>query len=190
VPVDEPADPVPDDAAPDDAVLDGDDERAHDRATVRRAAVLVALFAVLFAVRTWITEPVRVRAESMAPTLHHGDVLVIDKLTYRFRDPHRGEIVITHDPRSGDSIVKRVVAVGGDSIGIEDGKLLRNGELIDEADANLDRMDGFYFGPIDVPQGHVFLLGDNRFESSDSRAFGPVPVDDIDGRYVARVWPL
>ena len=71
----------------------------------------------------------------------------------------------------------------------QDGFLVLNGEIVDEPYADLDQMDGYFFGPITVPDGEVFLLGDHRFESSDSRHFGTVPVDDIDGRRLLRVWP-
>ena len=152
------------------------------------ASVLVALLVI----RTLAIEPVRVRSDSMAPTIQDGDALVIDKLTYLFRDPLVGEIVITADPQSGDVIVKRVVAVGGDEIGIEDGVLIRNGDVVtdDVTDADDSGMDGRYFGPITVPAGEVFVLGDNRVVSIDSRAFGTLVVDDIGGRVLAHVWPL
>jgi signal peptidase I len=150
----------------------------------------VVVVAILFAVRMWVAEPVRVHESSMLPTLHDGDALVIDRLTYHFRDPEVGEIVVAHIVATGADVIKRVVAVGGDTIGLDDGRLVRNGVVVDQSYANLDQMGGYYWGPITVPAGQVFLMGDNRLESTDSRHFGPVPVDDIDGRYVLRVWPL
>jgi signal peptidase I len=125
----------------------------------------------------------------MEPTLHDGDALVIDTLTYRFADPAVGDIVVATAPDTGQSVVKRVVATSGDLIGIEDGVLMRNGRAVDEPYANQDQMSGYYWGPVTVPEGMVFLLGDNRLESVDSRSYGPVPVDAVEGRYVFRVWP-
>lgn len=182
-----------------EAVLEAEAEQAaaDDLATAaairrirRRVAIGVGVLLALFAVRAWVVEPVRVRESSMLPTLHDGDALVIDRLTYQFRDPEIGEIVTAHIDATDSDVVKRVVAVGGDTIGIDDGDLILNGEAVDQSYAKLDQMDGYFWGPVTVPDGYVFLMGDNRLESSDSRSYGPVPVDDIDGRYVARFWPL
>lgn len=151
------------------------------------ALVLVVLF---FAVRFLVAEPVRTSGDSMSPTLHDGDALVIQKVSYWFADPAIGEIVVAVAPDTGESVVKRVVAVGGDTIGIEDGVLVRNGEAVDEPYANHREMDGYFWGPVDVPEGHVFLLGDNRLESHDSRNYGTVPLDAIEGKYLTQLWPF
>ena len=126
----------------------------------------------------------------MVPTLQPGAVLLIDKLTYLAREPRRGDVVVATDPRNGASIVKRVVAVGGDSVGIENGSLVVNGSSVVEKYIDNDNMGGFYFGPDVVPDGTVFVLGDNRDTSEDSRTFGPIDVDDIDGRVLTTIWPL
>ena len=144
---------------------------------------------VLLLFHTFVIEPVRVRSDSMEPTLRAGSVLLIDKVTFHTRGPHRGELIVANDPRTGESIVKRVVAVAGDSVGIENGLLVVNGTTVVENYLDNANMEGFYFGPDVVPAGHVFLLGDNRSISVDSRAFGPVAVDDIDGRVLATIWP-
>lgn len=149
----------------------------------------LGLLAFLLLVRLFVAEPVRTDGRSMEPTLHDGDALVIDLLSYRFVDPAVGDIVVATTPDTGQSVVKRVVAVGGDLIGIEDGVLIRNGRAVDEPYTNQDQMGGYYWGPITVPEGQVFLLGDNRLESVDSREYGPVSIDAIDGRYVFPLWP-
>jgi signal peptidase I len=150
----------------------------------------LGLIAVLLVMRLFVAQPVLTDGHSMEPTLHDGDALVIDRVTYRFRDPAIGDIVMAVTPDTRESVVKRVVAVGGDSIGIEDGVLIRNGRPVDEPYADQTQMGGYYWGPVDVPDGHVFLLGDNRLESVDSRRYGTVPVDDVEGRYAFRVWPF
>ncbi len=172
-------------AAADDAAT-----AAAIRKVRRRILVGVLILLTLFAIRAWVVEPVRVRESSMLPTLHDGDALVIDRFTYHFRDPEVGEIVTAHIDATGADVVKRVVAVGGDTIGVEDGELILNGRVVDQSYANLDQMEGYFWGPITVPAGQLFLMGDNRLESSDSRNYGPIPVDAVDGRYVARFWPL
>ncbi len=146
--------------------------------------------AVLLVVRFFVAQPVLTEGRSMEPTLHDGDALVIDRVTYRFRDPEVGDIVMAITPDTRESVVKRVVAIGGDSIGIENGVLLRNGRPVTEPFANHGEMDGFYWGPIVVPEHHVFLLGDNRIDSVDSRHYGAVSVDDIEGRYAFRIASL
>lgn len=152
--------------------------------------VALGLVALLFVVRFFVAEPVRTDGDSMSPTLHDGDALVIQKVSYWFSDPEVGDIVVATAPDTREAVVKRVVAVGGDTIGIEDGVLVRNGQQVAEPYANHDQMGGYYWGPVVVPEGQVFLLGDNRLESHDSRNYGPVAVDDIDGKYLGRFWPL
>ena len=154
------------------------------RRIVLPVALVVIVAGVLFAL-----QPIRVHADSMRPTLHSGDEIVIDRLSLVLRDPHRGELVVANSP-SGGLVVKRVAALGGDSIGIEDGVLVVNGKQQREGYVDYASVDGFYFGPVDVPKGEVFLLGDNRANSEDSRDFGPVPEDEVVGRVLLRVWPL
>ncbi len=148
-----------------------------------------AAIVVLLLVHGFVLEPVRVRSNSMEPTLHDGSLVLIDKVTYLTREPRRGDVIVTTDPRTGESIVKRVVAVAGDSVGIDNGLLMVNGSRVNESYIDNDDMQGFYFGPDVVPAGHLFLLGDNRADSVDSRAFGPVAVDDVAGRVLAEIWP-
>jgi len=159
-----------------------------DRATLRRIGWFALVIGTLVALRTFVAEPVRVQSDSMAPTLRSGAAVVIDKLSFRWRDPRRGEIVTASDPGTGEPIVKRVVAVGGDHIGIEDGRLVRNGAPVDESYIDNTDMDGYYFGPVTVPSGEVFLLGDHRADSVDSRRYGTVPVGDLEGRLLVALW--
>ncbi len=166
------------------------EEQSDDAATVRRILWLAAVIVALLLIRSFVVEPVRVRSDSMEPTLPSGAILLIDKLTYLTRDPHRGDIVVTADPRTGESIVKRVVAVGGDSVGIEDGQLIVNGASVVESYIDNAEMDGFFTGPDVVPPGEVYLLGDNRDTSEDSRTFGTVDADDIEGRVLTTIWPF
>ena len=96
------------------------EEPPDDSTTLRRVVLFASVIAVLLLGRSFVLELVRVRSDSMAPGLSSGAMLLIDKVTFRARYPHRGEIVVATDPRNGDSIIKRVVAVEGDSVGIED----------------------------------------------------------------------
>jgi signal peptidase I len=160
------------------------------RKLVRRVLFVASAVALLLVVRACIAEPLMVRSDSMSPTLRDGDVVIIDKLSDVWRSPDRGDVVVVRGPDTGGLIVKRVVAVGGDSVGIDDGRLVVNGTFVVEPFADNDRMGGVFFGPITLPAGHVFLLGDNRDDSSDSRLFGPVPESSIVGFLAVRIWPL
>ena len=164
-------------------------QATSDDRTIQRIAWFAAVIVVLLLIRGFVAEPVRVHGDSMEPTLPAGALLLVDKVTFHTRDPHRGDVVVTTDPRNGGSIVKRVVAISGDSVGIDDGILMVNGVKVVESYIDNTGMEGFYFGPDLVPTGHVFLLGDKRFDSVDSRRFGPVAVDELDGRLLTRIWP-
>jgi signal peptidase I len=153
-------------------------------------AVGVALLAVLIVTRIFVAEPFRIPSESMEPTLAPGDQALVDKLAYRgSAAPHRGDLVAFHAPRTGEVLLKRVVAVGGDTVGIEDGRLVVDGRMVREPYTDPDAIDSVWFGPVRVRPGTVFVLGDNRANSDDSRDFGAVPEDRVIGRAVARVWP-
>jgi signal peptidase I len=134
-----------------------------------------------------VAEPFRIPSESMVPTLRPGDQVLVNKLGSA--SPGRGDLIAFHAPRTGEILLKRVVAVGGDTVGLEDGVLVVDGRRIREPYADPKAIDSVYFGPVKVRPATVFVLGDNRANSEDSREFGAVPTDRIIGRAVARVWP-
>jgi signal peptidase I len=128
----------------------------------------------------------RVSSGSMAPTIGVGDLVLVEKLHHRI---HRLDVVAVHDPNGAGLLVKRVVAFGGESVGIEDGVLVVDGRRVCEHAVDPSRIDGVYYGPVTVPAGEVFLLGDERGSSIDSRDFGPVGDSGIVGLVRARFWP-
>jgi signal peptidase I len=139
---------------------------------------------------TFVAEPFAVPSASMMPTLRPGDRVVVDKLAYRFGEPRRGDLVVFHAPRGGDELLlKRVVAVGGQSVGVEDGVLHVDGRAVREPFVNRRLVDSVYFGPVRVPRDAVFVMGDRREDSVDSRSFGAVPRALIVGRVDLRIWP-
>jgi signal peptidase I len=150
-------------------------------------AVGIALIALLLAVKVFVAEPFRIPSESMEPTLRPGDQALVDKLGGR--SPRFGELIAFRAPRTGEILLKRVVGVAGDTVGLEDGVLVVDGRPIHEPYADPKAIDSVYFGPVRVRAGTVFVMGDNRANSEDSRDFGAVPTDRIIGRAVARVWP-
>ena len=149
------------------------------------AAVLV-LLAVALAVLVF--EPFTVRSSSMTPTLHTGDQVLAERLTPRFGHLERGDLVVFTAPATRALMVKRVVALAGDRVGLADGRLVVNGHRRAEAYVDLGSVDGVYFGPEVVPAGSVFVMGDDRADSVDSRDFGPVPLDRVRGRVLWRLW--
>lgn len=148
-------------------------------------AVLLAGLIIVFVAQSFL-----VHGSSMEPTLTEGQRLLVDKLTYRIRPPERGEIIVFHYPSDPKrKFIKRVVGLPGDVVEIYGHRLILNGRPVHEPYIKGPIFDAF--GPVTVPEGHVFVLGDNRNNSDDSRYpdVGPVPMDLIVG--VARLvyWP-
>ena len=158
--------------------------------STRLAVLVAAVVGVLLVVRLSVAEPFAIPSDSMAPTLSRGDHVLVDKLAYRGRaTPRRGELVVFRAPGTGEIMLKRVVAVGGDTVAIEDGVLIVNGARRLEPYADPDAIDSVYFGPVTVAAHSVFVLGDSRGDSTDSRSFGSVATSDLIGRARARIWP-
>ncbi|MDQ2750746.1 MAG: signal peptidase I [Actinomycetota bacterium] len=156
---------------------------------VRAIAPLVVITLLVALTLIFLAEPVRVSSSSMSPTFHSGNQVLVQKFGGRAHHPHRRDVIAFHVPGTSGLVVKRVVAVGGDSVGIADGVLTVNGTPVPESFVDYNLMDATYFGPIEVATGTVFVMGDNRSDSVDSRTFGAISVDDIVGRVVLRVWP-
>ena len=149
--------------------------------------VLIATVAVVLLVRAQVAETVRISSDSMAPALHRDEKVLLDKLTPRLGRMDRGDMVAFASPQDGELVLKRVVGLGGDTVEIRDAVLFVNGRQVVERDIDLAAFDATYFGPVSVPAGELFVLGDNRVGSVDSRAYGGVPVRAVTGRVVWRL---
>jgi signal peptidase I len=147
--------------------------------TVRQVGAAGAVVAVLLGVRTFALTPVAVHGVSMEPTVHDGTALV-DRLTDP-ADLHRGQLVVFRDPQ-GTLALKRVVGVAGDSVAIRDAVLEVDDRPVTEPYVDHSRIDGTYFGPVTVRTGTLFVMGDNRAPSIDSRDYGAIPFDQVVGR--------
>lgn len=152
-------------------------------ATLCAATVVLVLFSTMF-------RPCTVQGSSMVPTLQNGDQLLLSNMDFQ---PTVGDIVAIR--RDGDTpLIKRVIALGGDTLFIdpESGKVYRNGELLDEPYLSVKTPAVQMAGEITVPEGMLFVMGDNRINSHDSRYadIGPVAVEDILGKAVWRFYPL
>jgi signal peptidase I len=152
------------------------------RSVVRAAVALVAVAAAVVLLRAQVVETVAIGSDSMTPTLRRGDTALLDKITVRVREPQRRDLVAFHSPQDGMLNVKRVVGVAGDVVELRDAVLHVNGTATDEPEIDLAADDGTWFGPVTVPAGAVFVMGDNRANSVDSRRYGAVPLDDVTGR--------
>ncbi|MFN8622862.1 MAG: signal peptidase I [Chloroflexota bacterium] len=159
-------------------------------------ATTVALAVILYVViQTFIVQTYRVEQQSMLTTLQPDQHLLIDKLTPRFDDYSRGDIIVFHPPADfesdGTPFIKRVIGVAGDHIEIHDNAVWVNGAKLDEpyVDPRFP-IEAKEWDSIDVPPGDLIVMGDHRNASVDSRDFGPVPVENVIGRAVLRFWPL
>ncbi len=169
-----------------------DEPPSFGRYVLDVAVVVVVAFIIATALKTWVLQPFEIPSGSMENTLQVSDRVVVEKLTYRLRDPRPGEIVTFAAPDgSGREFIKRVIAVGGQTVDVQDGVVSVDGRKHIEAYVNSRYKDTYSSdAPVKVPIGMVFLMGDNRTDSSDSRAFGPQPIDHISGRAFAIYWPL
>jgi signal peptidase I len=165
-------------------------KRAHGLLDLFLVLVL-SLVIVFGAVRPFVAEPFYVPSRSMLPTLKPHDRVLVAKFAYHLGKPRRGELVVFENPENRkENLIKRVVGLPGDTVAIKDAVLYVNGERIREPYVNYRLIDASYYGPVEVPKGYVFAMGDNRANSVDSRSFGAVPEKDLLGRVILRFWPL
>lgn len=174
--------------------------------------ILVALV-VAIVIKTFLIQAFFIPSESMYDTLTEGDRVMVNKLAYRFGDPARGDVIVFDSPLEPDdggesvigamirhvaeslglsspdsALIKRVIGLEGETIEIRDNQVFVDGVAIDEPYLSADvRMRDF--GPVEVPVGHVFVMGDNRGSSQDSRRFGAISESEIIGRAFVKVWP-
>jgi len=193
-----PPSPLPGDAEPEPAVggaSTGAPEGPRPRRlTLKRCLVEVLIVLGLaiplaLGLHTFLPQVYAISGCSMEPTLHHGERVVIDKISSAFTELEVGDMVIFSSPIDPQkNLVKRIVGVGGDRIELRGDRLQRNGEPIEEPYAHL----GLYGRDAEwrVPDGDIFVLGDNRPQSKDSRDFGTVPVASVRGKVILRLWPL
>jgi signal peptidase I len=147
-------------------------------------AILIALL-----INVFIGQATRVEGQSMEPNLHSNQRLVVEKLSYRFHGPRRFDVVVLRLPSQGEELlIKRVVGLPGETIEIRDGLVFINDDSLDEGFVPGETRPG-RAERVTVPPLHVYVLGDNRNHSNDSRSFGPVPIENIVGRAWLSYWP-
>lgn len=149
--------------------------------------ILLALF--LFLAINFVSARIRVDGVSMEPTFQLGDYVVVNRLAYRAGDIERGDVVVFPAPNSPEiDYIKRVIALPGDRIAVYNGAVVVNGATLQEPYI-LELQGGNYAERI-VPAGYVFVMGDNRNNSDDSRSWGFLAVEDIIGKAIFRYWPF
>jgi signal peptidase I len=161
--------------------------------TIITVVLALGLYLVIQAV---IVQTYRVEGHSMDDSLHDGQHLLIDKLTPRFDDYSRGDVVVLHppdEPEDSTPFIKRVIGVAGDHLELRDGTVWIDGTELNEpylAPGSITEPDFEGEDSWDIPAGEVFVMGDNRLDSRDSRVFGTVETSEIVGRAWLRFWPL
>lgn len=176
------------------------------RNAIEWVAVIVGALVIAIVVRTFVLQTFWIPSPSMSPTLVRDDRVLVNKLSYRFGDIERGDVVVfsrppNEPPDEVKDLIKRVVALPGERISLVDGQVRIDGGLLEEPYVNglqtiynagcssvpldgIDTAEGYV-----VPDGHVFVLGDNRVNSHDGRCFGPIDADTVVGRAFFVLWP-
>ncbi len=172
-------------------------------------AIAIAVILVLI-IRWLLFMPFIVDGPSMEPNFLTGERVIVNKVLYKFREPHRGEVVVFHVPEEGRNFIKRVIGVPGDKIRYEGDDLYVNDQKVDETylkeaiekaheeghlynDGSSGSSPNFpndQFTEAVVPEGHIFVMGDHRNNSKDSRMIGFVDMDEVIGRSDVIFWPL
>jgi signal peptidase I len=176
--------PIPDDR----------DEGRSVRNMVEWIAIVVGALAVALIVKTFLIQAFFIPSLSMYPTLDEGDRVLVNKLSYKLHDINRGDLVVFERPPGQPEseikdLIKRVIGLPGETIESRNGHVYVDGKRLDES--YLD--DGIRTDNLprqEIPDGYVFVMGDNRTDSADSRVFGPIDEDTVVGRAFVRVWPV
>jgi len=151
---------------------------------------IVMAIGIALLIQNYAFAQAQVHQSSMYGTLEEGQRLVEDKLSYRFSEPERGDIVIIDGPESDLRLIKRLIALPGDTVDMREGAVYLNGAKLDEPYANGQTFPNGLELPLTVPEGKVFVLGDNRERSIDSRQLGLIASSSLEGKAVFRIWPL
>ena len=190
-------------AIPDDADLpeiapppDKSGLSSGTRAFLDWIVVVVVALLVAFLVRTFVLAHFVVEGSSMHSTLETGDRVFVNKLSYRMHDPNRGDVVVLHEVTGASErdLIKRVIGLPGETIEMANCEVKIDGRTLQEPyldPAVVTHSEcGLDFPPVLVPEDHVFVMGDNRGGSQDSRSIGPIEEDDLVGRAFVVFWPV
>jgi len=171
----------------------GKEERSGARSALEWVLVVGGALVLALIIRTFLLAAFYIPSESMVNTLEKGDRVLVNKLSYHLHPIHRGDVVVFERPPGEPDttikdLIKRVVGLSGDVVEGRDCKVLINGQALNEP--YTDGKCTSTFGPISVPDGQIFVMGDNRPASQDSRVFGPIDEDLVVGRAFVIIWPI
>jgi signal peptidase I len=148
----------------------------------------VVLAVILYIIIDTVVARVRVENVSMLPTLQPGEFLMVSKFAYQLGEPQHGDVIVFHNPFNiQEDFIKRVIGIPGDDVRVQGGKVYVNGQVWSE---NYIAANPNYDGDWKVPQDTLFVLGDNRNQSSDSHHWGYVPMENVVGKAIVIYWPL
>jgi len=161
----------------------------HQKSIVREFIETLLLALLIYAVvRGFLFENYRVVGQSMMPTLHDNQYLAVDKLSYRLHPPERGDIIVFRAPNGdGRKLIKRVIGLEGEVIEIRNGQVYVNQQPLQEP--YIQEPGDYSYPALTIPPGQVFVLGDNRNNSSDSHSWGALPQEAIVGKAWISYWP-
>lgn len=160
---------------------------------IQTVVIALSIFVIVY---LFFFQPHQVKGNSMLANFVNGEYLLTDKISYRFRPPQRGDVIVFQAPRNADyEYIKRIIALPSETIKISQGRVFVNGSILEEKYLNpgLRTTSGNFLREnqvFTVPEGEYFVMGDNRPHSSDSREWGTVPKENIVGKAWLRYWPL
>jgi signal peptidase I len=158
---------------------------------VRELIETVVLSLIIFLLIRQVVQNYRIENHSMEPNFYEGQFVLVNKLAYRLGQPDRGDVVVFHNPRNtNEDYIKRIIGLPGDTVEVHDAAVFVNGEPLIEDFPHNYIPPGEYMPPVTVGDGQLFVMGDNRPNSSDSRVFGPISQDLAVGKAWLRIWPL
>jgi len=189
-------------------------EKRQQNSLVELVTIVAVALGLALGIQAFLVKPFRIPSESMVPTLEIGQRVLVDRVSFRFSDPDRGDIIVFKPPqgepstcgverasdqpcpkgtpeRSDTNFIKRVVGLPGDRLKVIGGSVYINGRRQDESFAHLDAQCPTCNLPreITIPKGQYYMMGDNRGESEDSRVWGPVPKKWMIGKAFMTYWP-
>lgn len=151
----------------------------------------IVLSLIIFLLIRQVIQNYRIESHSMQPNFYEGEFILVNKLAFKLGDPTRGEVIVFHNPQNQEEdYIKRVIGLPGDTVEIHEQTVYVNGQEFQEPYTINPFRPGENFGPLVVPTDQLFVMGDNRGNSSDSRRIGTIPEELVVGQAWLRVWPL
>jgi len=194
----------------------GGSEKGAAGSLIELVTIVAVALGLALGIQAFLVKPFRIPSESMVPTLAVGQRVLVDRVSPRFGEPSRGDVMVFKPPKGADenqcgvrrpartpcpkgtggesdmNFIKRVVAVEGDKLSVKKGRVYLDGELQKETEFIQKSADCETCNlplEITIPKDHIYMMGDNRGESADSREWGPVPVDSVIGNAFVTYWP-